>query len=585
VLEDRTLLSGFVDGFEGPTLNSFWTQHTQSGSITFPSTAQVHGGSQSVQLNSSATSQDKDIHLQHDFLEPTYGRFSVWVYDTGANAGSGNYIGFYLSNSVQSAYIQGYDYNFGGGRTYETGTNQGEIDSGVVRTEAWHEFEINATAVATTFKVDGVLAATRPGMSVDQVRLMMSGPSWRPAFTSYFDDFEFDDGTAASHFNVSAPASATAGAPFGITVSALDANGSTATGYNGTVHFTTSDSGSGVVLPADYTFTTADQGVHTFTGVTLVTAGSQTVTATDTGTSTITGIATVMVNQIAPTSLTWNTDQGGVDYSYRVSGGSVPQDTTVALYWSSSNNFSGQLSEIPGTDYTILAGTPAQEIPYTQQVGGGLLKNAPAGTQYLLVVIGDPTSPSFDASRDVRSLHDVVLHYKHGVPQVLSDYTISVIKDSLRYAGQAVGQVTSTIRTPAEQAGAMYHNIVQHGLASQRSLYSGNVGAQAVLDAYEAAFDAYQAAVQIDPNTPRPDYVQIMTDAINEQMQQGHRVSRHVVSMEEYATYQVVDLSFRRTTNPLLFDEALNNNPNIDVVLDPYTTPSDPAFHLEISQP
>jgi hypothetical protein len=59
---------------------------------------------------------------------------------------------------------------------------------------------------------------------------------------------------AATHFSVSAPASATAGSPFGMTVTALDQFNNTATGYLGTVHFTKSDSGTGAAVPADYTF-------------------------------------------------------------------------------------------------------------------------------------------------------------------------------------------------------------------------------------------------------------------------------------------------------------------------------------------
>jgi len=38
---------------------------------------------------------------------------------------------------------------------------------------------------------------------------------------------------------------------------------------------------------------------------------------------------------IAPTSLAWNTDQGGVDFSYQVTDTDLPQDTTAALYWAS----------------------------------------------------------------------------------------------------------------------------------------------------------------------------------------------------------------------------------------------------------
>ncbi|MGA3882053.1 hypothetical protein ACPCYY_19660, partial [Bacillus pumilus] len=59
--------------------------------------------------------------------------------------------------------------------------------------------------------------------------------------------------------------------------------GNVATGYTGTVHFTSTD---GIaVLPADTTLT---NGVGTFSE-TLDTAGSQTITATDTAHGAITG--------------------------------------------------------------------------------------------------------------------------------------------------------------------------------------------------------------------------------------------------------------------------------------------------------
>jgi hypothetical protein len=102
---------------------------------------------------------------------------------------------------------------------------------------------------------------------------------------------------AATHFAVSAPATVTATTPFQVTVTALDQFNNTATGYAGTVHFTTSDTGSGVVLPGNISLTA---GTRTFS-VTLVTAGSRSVTATDTQTSSITGSASVMVNAAGAT--------------------------------------------------------------------------------------------------------------------------------------------------------------------------------------------------------------------------------------------------------------------------------------------
>ncbi len=88
------------------------------------------------------------------------------------------------------------------------------------------------------------------------------------------------------------PSPTTAGTAGNFTVTARDASGNTLTNYNRTVHFTSSDTQAG--LPADYTFTAADHGVHTFSAV-LKTAGTQSLTVTDTvntgGTGTQAGIS------------------------------------------------------------------------------------------------------------------------------------------------------------------------------------------------------------------------------------------------------------------------------------------------------
>src|SRR5262249_51905190 len=92
---------------------------------------------------------------------------------------------------------------------------------------------------------------------------------------------------SASTIAVSGFPSATAvGISHSFTVTAKDAYGNVATGYTGTVHFTSSDPTA--VLPADYTFVSGDNGTHTFSA-TLNTAGSQSITATDKSNSSITG--------------------------------------------------------------------------------------------------------------------------------------------------------------------------------------------------------------------------------------------------------------------------------------------------------
>jgi hypothetical protein len=104
---------------------------------------------------------------------------------------------------------------------------------------------------------------------------------------------------SASAFVLTAPATVTAGTPFDATLKAVDPFGQTALGYTGRVTFISADP-YGATLPADYTFTAADHGVHLFPGgATLYTAGSWDVTATDTSTGSITGSASVSVNPAA----------------------------------------------------------------------------------------------------------------------------------------------------------------------------------------------------------------------------------------------------------------------------------------------
>jgi hypothetical protein len=110
---------------------------------------------------------------------------------------------------------------------------------------------------------------------------------------------------SASAFVLTAPLTVQSGVPFDVTLTAVDTFNQLAAGYGGTVTFSTSDLDPGVVLPADYTFTTDDGGVHTFTDTgrgetTLITPGVQTLSVTDTADNTITGTALVTVDGTAP---------------------------------------------------------------------------------------------------------------------------------------------------------------------------------------------------------------------------------------------------------------------------------------------
>jgi streptogramin lyase len=146
-----------------------------------------------------------------------------------------------------------------------------------------------------------------------------------------------------------------AGTPFTVTVKAQDASGNTLTGYRGTVHFTSSDNQA--TLPADYTFTADDNGVHIFTGVVLRTAGSRSITATDmvTGSATVTVVAAAASQFVVSTSAA-NPDVAGTPFDVTVTArdayGNTATGYTGTVHFSSADPYGAGLP----ADYTFQAG-------------------------------------------------------------------------------------------------------------------------------------------------------------------------------------------------------------------------------------
>jgi hypothetical protein len=87
------------------------------------------------------------------------------------------------------------------------------------------------------------------------------------------------NGGPIDHLALNAPTIATSGTPFSITVRAEDVYGNTASGYTGTVGFSSSDPNA--FLPSAYQFTANDFGAKTLGGVILRASGTQTITVSD----------------------------------------------------------------------------------------------------------------------------------------------------------------------------------------------------------------------------------------------------------------------------------------------------------------
>jgi hypothetical protein len=194
----------------------------------------------------------------------------------------------------------------------------------------------------------------------------------------------------ADHLTLSVPANTTAGENIRLTVTAWDHYGNIATGYTGTVTFTSSDLQA--MLPASYTFTTDDKGTHTFDFV-LRTAGAQSIKVADTVGEVIGAQAAVVVNPAAADHLLITTAPTAVS--------GMPFDVTVTAvdsYGNIDTNYQGMVifsSTDPNSgvvlpsDYTFTTGDGGDNGVHT--FSGGVM----------LVTLGDQTFTVTDTASGI----------------------------------------------------------------------------------------------------------------------------------------------------------------------------------------
>jgi hypothetical protein len=216
---------------------------------------------------------------------------------------------------------------------------------------------------------------------VQQIRATPDGVTWgAPAFT------------------VTTAGGATAGTAFTITVQATNGFGGVDTGYRGTIRFTSSDAQAG--LPAQYTFTAADAGVHTFT-VTLRTAGAQGVQVADTAVALFSGGTSVAVSPAAASAFTVagypSHTLAGVAHSFTVSArdpfGNVATGYAGSIRFTSTDSqavlpANGKLSNGTGTFSATFNTSGTAALTGTDTATASI-----TGTQTGIVVVQPPPPP------------------------------------------------------------------------------------------------------------------------------------------------------------------------------------------------
>ena len=148
-----------------------------------------------------------------------------------------------------------------------------------------------------------------------------------------------------------------------VIVTAKDTFGNTATGYAGTVHFTSSDSQATASLPAD---SALPGGTQSFSGITFKTAGAQTITAKDIApSSTITGTSSITVTAATTAafivSAQGSTQTAGAPFNLVVTAKDIYGNSTGAAYTGVVQFTSSDPLATPGNglpaDTTLVSGT------------------------------------------------------------------------------------------------------------------------------------------------------------------------------------------------------------------------------------
>ncbi|PTL78609.1 lamin tail domain-containing protein [Vitiosangium sp. GDMCC 1.1324] len=243
-------------------------------------------------------------------------------------------------------------------------------------------------------------------------------------------------------------ANVTAGAENTVHVTVRDAFDNVAVGYTGTVSFSSSDAAAS--KPADYTFTAADKGQHTFTKVILKTVGTQTLQVSASGltSSTLTTeVAAPPPGKLVLTGL-----------PAEVTAGAVVNVTVEALDGSNARD-TGYTGTVRFTSSDAKAELPAQ---YTFTAADQGLKtfpvklltaSAPSSTTSLTVQ--DTASPTFTATASTTVKWGPVASLVLAAPDTANaGNPLRVTVTALDAYGNTVKDYTGTVGFSADDASA-----------------------------------------------------------------------------------------------------------------------------------
>jgi hypothetical protein len=155
----------------------------------------------------------------------------------------------------------------------------------------------------------------------------------------------------------------------------------------------------------------------------------------------------------------------------------------------------------------------------------------------------------------------------HARSKAVTPYSRQVLASILRKAGLRFATISSTSRTPAEQARAMFENLENVGVAKQKELY-GPYG-DIIIDVYARGKAAGKTAAQIERAMANRIVALGPTN-----------VSHHAADPKILNVFDVAPLSIPRA-KWATFEQAVRSDKRVTKFFKP---PQDPGFHLEIPQ-
>ncbi len=148
----------------------------------------------------------------------------------------------------------------------------------------------------------------------------------------------------------------------------------------------------------------------------------------------------------------------------------------------------------------------------------------------------------------------------------VTSYSMGVLKEIVAAAGLKSALISSTSRTPADQARVMFNNLEKYGVAHQKALYGRSD--DSVIDVYARSKAAGKTSDQIKAD---------METKIKEVGPTN--VSRHTGDPNVLNVFDVAPSSI---TDKVAFEKAVKADTRVTKFLVP---PQDPGYHLEIPQP